>query len=201
MAGNPVSEKQREGIERKIVEIRRQLNLSGGYPFDPTDLERHLQGATEGRFLDQTFIETGELVVPIPALLIPTIDELRGRFSFIKSIHADRSVREATTLHLGTVLRPGEEQIDGVEYERRRVGLPMLSAQHGLWLEEHQEEFPAFMALRGKVYIDLPGLEIVSTVGGRGFACLDDDGTRWGLYWGWTDDRLDRDGRIGVPGK
>ena len=83
--------------------------------------------------------ETGELVIPIPALARPTEAEIK-KLGF-KGIEADNSPIEATTLRLGTVLKPGEEAIDGTEYERRRVPLVgrLQGYQHAQWLVAHQE--------------------------------------------------------------
>ena len=201
MAGTPVSEMQRAAIERKWAEINRQLDLPSGYPFDLTDLERTLQGAIEGRFPDQLFVETGELVLRLPALARPTLGALRSNFDWIKKIEGDGSPTEVTTLRLGTLLRANEDSIDGQEYERRRVSLPTLGYQHAVWLVAHQDEFPALMALLGKVYIDFPGLVVVNVDGNRNFACLIRGGGRWGLGWDWAGSSLSSDGRVAVSGK
>ncbi len=152
------------------------------------------------------FRETGELTIQIPALARPTLEQLQEKYSWIREengIERDTSPIEAVTLKLGTVLHPDEEKINGTEYEKRIA--PKLSIclgyQQVLWLVEHQEEFPEFMALLGKAYIDFPGLVVVSAHGDRRFPCLNRDGERWDLGWRWVDDDLNQDGRVAVSSK
>ena len=144
--------------------------------------------------------DLGDTVIPIPALPRPTLTELRSKFPWIREengIERDDSPTEAVVLSLGTVLTPSEKQIGGKEYEGRRLGLAgCLGYQHGLWLVEHQDEYPAFEALLGQVYIDLTGLVVVRADGGRYFPCLGQYGERWYLYWHWADIDLYSDGRV-----
>lgn len=149
------------------------------------------------------FRETGEVAIQIPALPRPTIEQLQEKFSWIKSIERDTSPVEAIVLNLGTVLYPNEERIDDTEYERRiapKIAVS-LGYQHARWLAEHQDAFPDFMALLGKIYIDFPGLVVVRAVGYRYFPRLSWGGRRWALYWGWVGDGLDRYGRVALSSK
>ena len=152
------------------------------------------------------FLETGELTIQIPALARPTPEQLRKKYSWIKEengIERDTSPAEAITLKLGTVLRPDEKKINGGEYEKRiapKLNLT-LGYQHALWLVEHQDEFPEFMALLGKIYIDFPGLIVVRADGRRDFPYLRDDGRRWYLVWYWVGHGFNRVGRFAVSGK
>ncbi|HUX35974.1 MAG TPA: hypothetical protein VMV71_02990 [Candidatus Paceibacterota bacterium] len=152
------------------------------------------------------FRETGELTIQISALARPTLGQLREKYSWIKEeggIERDTSPTEAITIKLGTVLRPDEERVNGAEYEKRiapKLNLG-LGYQHALWLVEHQEEFPEFMALLGKVYIDFPGLVVVDADGNRSFPFLLENGGRWSLRWRWIVDGLDRGGRLALSGK
>ena len=152
------------------------------------------------------FRETGELVIHIPALARPTLEQLREKYSWIRQengIERDTSPTDPVTLKLGTVLRPDEEWIKGAEYEQRLAPKLDISLgyQQALWLVEHQDQFPEFMALLGKVYIDFPGLVVVSVDGYRRFACLSRGGGRWCLLWRWIDNGLSQDGRVAISGK
>ena len=149
------------------------------------------------------FRETGELTLSIPALPRPTLQELQAKFSWIKSIERDTSPTDAVILKLGTVLRPDEERVNGTEYERRLVLKPglCLGYQQAVWPTEHQDEFPAFMALLGKIYIDFSGLVVVDGDGRRRVPCLVRLGLRWHLHWGWLGADLDQSGRLAVSCK
>lgn len=153
------------------------------------------------------FHETGEgVTIQIPALPRPTLEQLRKEFSWIREeegIERDTSPIEAVTFKLGTVLRPDEERIDGAEYERRMVSKfdICLGYQHACWFVEHQDGFPEFMILLGKVYVDFTGLVVVDASGRRDLPCVDQDGGRWYLGWGWARGDLLRAGRIAISGK
>jgi hypothetical protein len=136
--------------------------------------------------------------IPIPALKRPTLWDLRKQFPWIEKIEGDSSPTEAVTLRLGTVLRTDENRIGGEEY-KRRLGLrsgTFHGYQQAVWLVEHQDEHPAFMALLGKVYIDFPGLVVVDGVGDRYCPCLFQDGSRWYPYWDWIGVDFGSGGRL-----
>lgn len=139
-----------------------------------------------------------EFSIELPALPRPTLEGLQALYLWIRSIEYDESPTEAVTLQLGTFLRPGEERINGAEYERRRKPhlVSCLGRQHALWLVEHQDELPEFMALLWKVHIDFPGVVAVSVDGRRHFAYLDRGGERWCLNWRWTGSGLISYGRV-----
>lgn len=140
------------------------------------------------------FHETGEVSIQIPALARPTPDHLIGR------IARDTSPSHAVTLKLGTILGPKEEHIDGAEYERRIMLKPDMSLgyQHAHWLMEHQHEYPEFMDILGKFYIDFPGLVIVHSDGRRGSPYLYESGERWNLERRCVPSAFYRYGRIAV---
>ncbi|MFH0806583.1 MAG: hypothetical protein V1885_02570 [Candidatus Brennerbacteria bacterium] len=138
------------------------------------------------------FRDTGELSIPIPALARPTLAELRAKFPGIRAeggIERDDSLVEARTLNLGTVLLPDEveenKSISGRAFESRLLPKRdvLYGYQHGAWIVEHQDEFPALKPLLGKVYILLPGLVVVHVGGGRRAFSLGSDGERWSLHW------------------
>ncbi len=147
------------------------------------------------------FTATESCSITIPALPSPTLETLRGKYSFIKSIERDTSPTEEITLNIGTVLTPGESSISGSKYESRIASLPTLGYQQAAWLVEHQDEFPEFMKLLGKMYIDFPGLVVLDSDGDRNIPCLDQNGERWGLRWHWVEDDFGRTGRVAVSGK
>lgn len=154
------------------------------------------------------FRETGELVIEIPALPRPTLAEFQEKQHpwnpWIRPIDGiDTSPTEAVTLRLGTVLRSGEDRINGPEFERRCLTLAgrLLGYQHAEWLVRHQDAFPALQALRGKIYIDFAGLAVVGADGSRDFPCLYSDGKRWYLSQRLVVVGQDRRGRLAVSGK
>ncbi|MDP3725195.1 MAG: hypothetical protein Q8R20_01855 [Nanoarchaeota archaeon] len=142
--------------------------------------------------------EIEELSIEIPALARPTLKELRALCPWIRSIEYDVSPTEVVTLRLGTFLRSGEERISHEKYEQRCKPhlASCLGHQHAAWLVEHQDEFPEFMALLGKVYVDFPGIVVLGVGGSRFLACLGQDGKHWGLSWRWTGDGLYSDVRV-----
>jgi hypothetical protein len=149
--------------------------------------------------IGEYFRETGELSIQLPALKRPTLKELQKNNDWIKSIERDNSTEAPVTLTLATVLVPDDDgSIDGKEYEKR-IALKhdsLLGFQHRQWLLEHQDEFPEFMALLGKVYIDFPGLVVVSRGGGRRVPCCDQGGSRWGVSWSWLGVKFSSYGRV-----
>ena len=149
---------------------------------------------------------TDKFTLQIPALPRPTLAELREKFPWIreeKGIERDTSPTDAVTLRLGTVLCEGEDLIGGTEYERRLQPKQdiLLGYQQAAWLVAHQDEFPAFMALLGKIYIDFPGLVVVRADGSRDVPCLPRGGRRWRLRWVWLEGGVLRSGRVAVSGK
>ena len=176
------------GVDRN--EVRRALRLL------PLVLEQEVPEA-------DLFRETGELTIQIPALPRPTFEELRSKFDWIELIERDNSPIEAVTLKLATVLRESEKSINGGEYEKRIAGKLdiILGYQQAAWLVEHQDEFPGFMALLGKVYVDFTGLVVVNSNVNRRYPSLSQDVRRWCLYWDWFDLRFRSLGRVASSGK
>jgi hypothetical protein len=150
------------------------------------------------------FRETEEVAIQIPALPRPTLAELKANWSWIRSIERDTSPTEPVSLVLGTVLCEGEtDSINGTEYERRLAPKQdvLLGFQHRQWLLEHQAEFPEFMALLGKVYIDFSGLVVVHGNGDRHVPYVSQDDRRWGGGWSWLVYGFAPDGRVAASRK
>lgn len=196
------------GASASIIQLLVDKARSRGVP----DEVIHSLATPQGENLLDKFVEllaavvgffrkTGEFTIRVPALPRPTLARLQGQHSWIKSIERDNSPTETTTLSLGTVLRPDEGSVGGTKYEQRIVSLPTMGYQHAVWLVEHQDEFPEFMALLGKIYIDFPGLIVVLGNGYRRVPCLRRAGGRWCLDWHWLGSDFYSFGRVAVSSK
>jgi hypothetical protein len=135
------------------------------------------------------FRDTNELSLRIPALKRYTLEQLQEKYPGMDIVSVeDTSTEEEVTLTLATVLVPDDEgSIDGEEYWKRVVTKlnALLGIQHRDWLIEHQDEFPEFMALLGKVWIDFLGTVVVSRGGFRSVPCATQHGSRWHGRWRW----------------
>ncbi|MCR4328666.1 MAG: hypothetical protein NUV53_04110 [Patescibacteria group bacterium] len=173
---------------------------------DPT-LREHFAIFSKNGFrmkMPNFFRDTEEIAIqiPLPPIPCPTLPQLRKKFSWIKEsdgIEYDISSMEPTTLKLGTVLMLNEtEGIKGVEYEWRltpNIHL-CLGYQHAVWLAEHQDEFPSLVQFLGKIYIDFPGIVVVSAEGDRRTFALNGLEDRWVVYCHPIRDGLRQTGRI-----
>jgi hypothetical protein len=149
--------------------------------------------------IGEHFRETGELSIQLPALKRPTLKEIQSKYDWVKSIERDTSTEDAVTLTFATVLVPNDgSSIDGKEYEKRIAFKlnSLLGFQHMIWLIEHQAEFPEFMALLGKIYIDFPGTVVVDRDGDRNIPYCTQRGSRWDDYWDWLGNGFHSGGRI-----
>lgn len=120
----------------------------------------------------------------IPALPRPTEHELRAGLPWLReenAIERDVSPVHPVTLELVTIVALGEvSPINTLEYESRiapRLHL-CLGYQHGVWLVEHQEEFPEFVDFFLNHYVDLPGLAVIDADGNRALPFLCREGSR-----------------------
>jgi hypothetical protein len=168
---------------------------SGNILRDVREVRRGNAEAKQSEF----FRYTGEATIQIPAQPRPTLKQLQKAFDWIKSVERDTSPTEAVTMKLATVLPIGDtKSISGSEYEKRIAGKQniFLGYQQAVWLVEHQDEFPEFMKLLGKIYIDFSGLIVVSADGDRHIPCLYQDGQRWYLDWDWLGDSFFSGGRL-----
>ena len=105
------------------------------------------------------FRDIGGIVIELPALQRPTLEELRAKTPWIYAIEQDISPVEMSFLRLGTVLREDEQYpIKGDEYKRRitSTSKTFFGYQHALWLVERQDEFPECVEIFKKVYEDEP---------------------------------------------
>jgi len=148
----------------------------------------------------EEYRETSEFTLEIPARPRPTLEELQKEYPWIKSIE-DTSPEGPVRLKLITVLRPGESSIGGKEYEQRLVPIEndALGYQQLNWLIDNQDKVPA--AVRGKFYIDFPGLVVVHGDGSRFVPFASRGGERWDRYWGWLGGDFGSDDRLALCGK
>ncbi|MDO8664502.1 MAG: hypothetical protein Q7K44_03095 [Candidatus Liptonbacteria bacterium] len=181
-----------------------QVGVSKAHAFAAKEFETLVRNG----FRIQTedfFQETGEITIKIPALARPTLKQLREDYPWRhwKKIEYDVSTEKAIELKLGTVFRLGDV-VSGPEYEKRIS--PHLNAclgsQQALWLRRHIDEFPELKPLLGKIYIDFPGVVMVSISGKREmpYLAMDDESyEQWCLSWGEIDNNFHlQRGRIAI---
>jgi len=178
---------QRDGIDRKMDEIKRQLRLKGGSPLDPERVGIALQGIVEGRFAEEVVLDP-----PTPSTYQVTVDYSEtleemiaaGRYDTRNNnISAEHFPVQGTgkvdvELHLVHLGRDASTDAVLAELDRRGLRparieeLLALGAKH----PNLQKEFP-IVAL-GSVWRGWFGLRSVAYLEGwRG-------GRRLGLGWG-----------------
>lgn len=158
------------------------------------------RGNAEIKYRD-SFRETGEFTFQIPALKRPTLEELQKEDPWIASIERDTSPEGPVTLKLVTVLRSGEDSIGGEKYEQRLAPVTndALGYQQRNWLIDNQDKVPA--RVRGKFYIDFPGIIVVNRDGYRHIPFAHGSGVCWYRHWGWLGSRFYSGGRIALSSK
>ena len=146
-----------------------------------------------------------DVVIEIPALKRPTLEQIKKSWNYIEKIERDDSTEEPVTLRLATVLRSSESFIDGGTYELRltvhRDQGRLLGFQHRQYLLDVQQQHPALMALLGNVYIDFPGIIVERRGGRRCVPVVNFDGKRFVDGWGWVGSVFDGNGRVAVSVK
>lgn len=212
-----------KGIAKSVrlslgVELRKQVHVQGG---TDEDLILVLQEAPDFiASLAKQLIEKArairvdwdgfrilnpKIAIGFPALKRPTLGEIQGSLSYIRSIERDDSTEESVVLKLATVLASTESFVSGNVYERRLVSLrstgKLLGFQHREWLLEHQKDYPTLMALLGKVYIDFPGLVVVNGCGNHHVPCVRGHGTQFVGCWDWIARGFDGYGRFAFSSK
>lgn len=148
----------------------------------------------------------GRTSIKIPALPRPTLKEIQRESSYLDAIKIERdtSPTNEVTLRLATILRLGEDSVDGCEEERRMLllGNRALGYQHRNWLVDNQDKFSAFTAflgtsIIGHVSIVFPGIVVV-TGGGcpHKFGMTTD--SRWRSYSTWVGDGFGLLSRVAI---
>jgi hypothetical protein len=131
-----------------------------------------------------------DVSIQLPKLKRPTLRQIQGEWSHVRSVVSDYSAEEAVTLRLGTVLEKTERHIGGSMYGRRVLRVCtrgiLLGFQHHRWLLRNQWKFPAFMKLLGKVYIDFPGIIVAYGDGSHAVPYMGDGGKKKGWYGSWN---------------
>ena len=103
-----------ESLTGQLFEIGRQIRQANGYPFNPEDLQKHLQDAIEGRFFGGQM----KLILSKPFNHTEfigkdwTIEEEDPRSVALKEIEVDKFLFE-------TCISEGENRITGEEKLRR----------------------------------------------------------------------------------
>lgn len=113
------------------------------------------------------FRDTGELVVQIPALQRPTLEELRKECKEdFQCIKHDISPTKPIVFRLGTVLQSSESSIGTIECQRRVALQPNIIGRQQLkWLFENKDKLTGFKYLMTQIYIEGHGLSIIDSLG------------------------------------
>jgi len=157
-----------ESITGQLFELGRQLRQPNGYPFDPLQLQTHLQAAIEGRFglVSGTFKR----------------DMREKGWTLLENV----SRRLASAIDGVPFLKGNETSVNGEEMVRRaRVELDANYGQEDAeWALENQDKIP--VELR-KFYLVFPGTVWQDSDGNRRVPYLYWCGDRWILYFHWLD--------------
>lgn len=159
-------------LDGQLLEIKRQLRQTNGYPFDPKKLRTHLQAAIEGRW-NGTAV-TGHF----------SRDMREEDWELLENV--SRVTNSVAALKLVPFLKPDENYVNGEEMVRRaRMELASNFGQEDAeWLLEHQAEIPDEWR---KFYLVFTGTVWRGSRGHRGVAYLYWDGGRWFLHFHWLD--------------
>lgn len=157
------------GLDGQLFEIKRQLRQPSGYPYDPEQLQHHLQAAIEGRFCGEP---SGSFAR----------DMRKEGWKLLQ--HTPRRLTSVIDLELVLFLKQGENSVGGEEMVRRaRFELDANYGQEDAeWLLKHQEEIPAEFR---KFYITFVATVWQDSYGIRHVPCLYWYGKRWILYFHW----------------
>lgn len=155
-----------ESITGQLFEIGRQLRQPNGYPFDPFRLKAHLQAGIEGRF-----------------------ESVAGNFKRDMrkegwTLLENQPHRLSSAIDGIPFLKESENVITGEEMVcRARAELDANYGQEDAeWLSENQDKIPA--GLRN-FYLVFPATIWRDSGGRRSVPCLDWNGGRWVLDFGW----------------
>ncbi len=161
-------------LDGQLLEIKRQLRQTNGYPFDPLQLKAHLQAAIEGRFTAVT-----------------------GNFKYDKRKEGWTLLENAPRRLFSAIsgvsfLKGSESSVNGEEMARRaRIELDANYGQEDAeWLLENQDMIPAELR---KFYLIFPATVWRSLGSNRYVPSLHWGGYRWGLDFDWLGDGF-RDG-------
>ena len=184
-----VAGEQYRSLIRQLFEIGRQLHQPGGYPFDPTQLQRHLQAAIEGRF------SRFSVLYPVIVIYGASVEEMvkLGQYGWSNEDITSNNFptnREGTIdvvvelIHFGlhAVTDEALRELDGMGY--RPAELHELLA-FGAKYPDIQREFPV-VAL-GSVWQDPCGSHYAPVL----FVDVDGSRRRLGLgltEYGWASD-------------
>jgi len=177
MANTIVSAEQYQEIDKRILEIKRQLNQKGGYPYDPDKLSLTLQAVVEGRFKAVGGKFPCQTLCP---------DLIPAGYEVIEDV--EPSQFQVKDLKLVPFLEDGENYVDGEELRQRAKKLKAnLGLADAKFIMDHQNEIPT--EFRDK-YLVFTGTLLHSLGGELSVAYLSWSRGRWYLsfYWlghGW----------------
>lgn len=168
-------------LDGQLSEIKRQLRQPNGYPFDPLQLKAHLQAAIEGRFSAATGNFKRDMRKEGWTLLENQPRRIGGQIIGVP------------------FLNDGESSVVGEVMAQRAVTLDASYGQEDAeWLLERQDMIPAELR---NYYLVFPATKWRSPVGDRDVPCLDFDGDRWYLSFGWLGSGFGGGGRLVRPRK
>lgn len=133
MAAQAVTGDQYRTIDRRMREIKRQMDQDGGYPFDLFRLEKHLQSAVEGDFpSDSRFDRYGRFLLTLEEQL----DLLR---KLDVTVWNDR-VSEAGWFDGLNTVSEHVQRLDDLEFFYVEFGSPALNVElHWKAIARHQQ--------------------------------------------------------------
>ncbi len=122
---------------------------------DPTETLRGMQILIERDFSRNLMQDLSGLTVTIPALPKPSIEEVRGRWSWIDHIAIDASTTSEVTVDFSQTV-----VVDKIGEQYDLSGLKLvgnLGYQHGLWIMQHSEYWPRLLKFFANVSLVLKG--------------------------------------------
>ncbi|OGL68956.1 hypothetical protein A3B21_04425 [Candidatus Uhrbacteria bacterium RIFCSPLOWO2_01_FULL_47_24] len=172
-------------LDGKLHEIKRQMRQKEGYGFDSERLDLALQAVIEGRF---------EAVGGQFPCLIHAADLIPKGWTVVEDVNPTLDL-DISKLVPRSFLKEGEAVISGPEMRTRARE---LKGNWGL------SDGKRMLADKGKLiraefhpfYIPLAGTLLRGPGGGLDIPCLDFDGGRWYLYFGWLGHDWDDCGRL-----
>jgi hypothetical protein len=165
-------------LDGQLVEIKRQLRQSNGYPFDPKLLRAHLQAGIEGRFADLLPFpeENVEFELTLDGDATDPLAMIRADGYDDDWVFHGHEVSGKQTGQYKLVRAGYQPNLDAVKAKLGSLGDGRLS-------EAFRRKFlPAPGALVG-----FGGSEWTRSIDERVFPCLDGRGGAWGSSFRWAD--------------
>lgn len=186
-------------IDGQLLEIKRQLRQSSGYPYNPHQLKAALQDIIEGRFGQVAApaavtpcCEASSIINPLNFDPVAVFGS-GWKYSSKKGDTDKRSLAlpevDVAKLLFETCLKEGETSIIGEEKLKRLIksGNIRLDSRFGaaLFQEEGHLILERLCKERNITYLDFPGQVLVSPYGDRYILYLCRHGGRWYRSANW----------------